>query len=400
MATNETLKGKFRKTSTHKNNVDKARGYKVKMNKIHIMHVIYSLGIGGAENILINLINEINQDIFISSICCIEKSGILATRIKRKDIKIFECYRGKGDYLLPLKLYKLFKKERVDVVHTYGWSGFDGIVAAKLAGIPLIIHTEVGRDIGEINNLKRRKILGRRLISSLVNHLVTVSEELKDSLIKTSKISPDKIICIHPGVSLEEFEFPIDKNKNKKGIGFKEDTIVIGSVGRLDPIKNYPNLIYAAREIINEYPDIRFVLVGDGPLKNKLESIIKELDLEGKVILLGRVDNVLPFLKIMDIFVLPSFSEGLSVSILESMACGLPIVATNVGGNPEIVLDGVTGILVPPENCSTLAMAIMKLIKNPEIAKEMGIAGQKRIKTEFSFSKMINSYEKLYKEVI
>jgi len=369
-------------------------------DKIHIMHVTFGLSMGGSENRLVNLINTSDSNIFNFSICCLTQSGIMATRLKRKDIKIFELHRkGKG-YLLWLRLALLFCKERIDIVHTHGWSGFDGVIGAKLARVPIIIHSEHGKDIEDIYCIKKRKIWGRKLISCLVNQLVTVSEEIKDSLVKTVKIPTKKILTIYSGVDIQRFNIKIDKIKKKEEIGIKGKNLVIGTVGRLDPIKDYNTLLYCAKEVLNEFPDLKFLFVGDGPVRRDLEKLATKLGLQEKVIFVGERMDIPELLNIMDIFVLPSLSEGLSNTILEAMASGLPVVATRVGGNPELIVDGETGFLVPPTDYQSLSKVIIQLLKDTSLTKRMGLAGQERVKKQFSLSKMVNSYEKLYKELI
>lgn len=369
-------------------------------DKIHIMHVIYGFSMGGAENRLANLINGIDQDTFISSICCIKKSGIIVTRLKRKDIKIFELHRKGKDYLLCLKLASLFRKEKVDIIHTHGWSGFDGVIGAKLACVPVIIHSEQGKDIEDIYNIKKRRILGRKLISYLVNQLVTVSEEIKESLAKTAKIPQEKILTIHTGVDIQRFNIKIDKIKKKEEVGIGGKVIVIGTVGRLDPIKSYDTLLYCAKEVLNEFPDLRFLFVGNGPMRRNLEELTIKLGIREKVTFIGERLDIPELLNIMDIFVLPSLSEGLSNTILEAMASGLPIIATRVGGNPEMVVDGETGFLVSPKDYQSLSKVIIQLLKNPSLCKKIGLTAQERAKNHFPLSKMIISYEELYKKLI
>lgn len=368
-------------------------------NKIHIMHVIYEFSMGGLENRLVNLMNVIDPNVFNFSICCIKKSGIMATRIKRKDIKIFELHRKSKNYLICLKLAMLFRKEKVDVIHTHGWSGFDGVIGAKLARVPVIIHSEQGKDIEDIYSIKKRRLWGRKLISYLANQVVTVSEEIKDSLVKTEKISPDKILTIHNGVDIQRFNINIDKIKKKEEVGIGSKDIVIGTVGRLDPIKSYDTFLYCAKEVISEFPDLRFLLVGDGPMRKNLEELSTKLGLQEKVTFIGERLDIPELLNIMDIFVLPSLSEGLSNTILEAMASGLPIITTRVGGNPEIIIDGETGFLVPPTDYQSLSKVLIQLLKAPSLAKKIGLAGQERAKRHFSLSKMVSSYEALYKEL-
>jgi sugar transferase (PEP-CTERM/EpsH1 system associated) len=369
------------------------------MNKLHIMHVLYSLDIGGMENIVVNLVNKLNPMYFSSSICCLGFVGRFEENVAQDRVKIFNLHKRPGhDPFLFLRLGTLFKRENVKIVNTYNWAGFfDGVLGAKIANVPVIIHSEHGKEYEDLDGIKRRRALTYKLILPIIpNAVVTVCEALKNDFIKLTNIKNEKIITIYNGVELEKFNPNIDIKKKKKEIGCNEEDIIIGTVGRLDPIKDYSTLIYAAKSVIEEFSNIKFLFIGDGAEFSKLKNLTHTLNISQNTIFLGSRNDVPQLLKIMYLFVLPSLSEGLSCTILEAMAAKLPVIATNVGGNPEIVINGKSGILFKPKDYHSLAKYIIDLIKNSTKAYDMGKYGFERIKRDFNLSKMISAYESLY----
>lgn len=371
------------------------------MEKIHIMHVIYSLEMGGMENGVINLVNKMDPTLFTSSICCLAKSGDYEKRIPL-NVKIFTMGKKEGHSpFLFIKLALLFKKEGVHIVHARNWAAlFDGIMGAWVAKIPAIVYSEHGKRYEDLFQIKKRRIWTQKiLLSHLTNKVVTVCEDLRKSFIELG-IRPEKIVTIYNGVEETKFDLKIDVLNKKKQIGCKEDDIIIGTVGRMDPIKDYTTLLRAASIIVKDFPKTKFLFVGGGAYLNELKKFTQTLKLNQKVIFLDKREDVPELLKIMNIFVLTSLSEGLSNTIIEAMASALPVIATNVGGNPELIIDNKSGILVPVGDYHLLSKAIMQLIKNPLKAEEMGKIAQERVKKYFALSKMIKTYEELYKSLV
>lgn len=372
------------------------------MKKIYIMHVVHGFGLGGMENGIVNLINGMDSNIFDFSICCLSKSGEAAKRIKRNDVEIFELHKKDGhDFFLWGKLSRLFQKEKVQIVHTHNWGTlFDGVIGAKIARVPIIVHSEHGLWYEDILHIKKRKLLTQKLIFNFIDQITTVCKDLERTLIKLTGIKEEKVICIPNGVKLQRFDVEIDKGSKRREIGIQENDIVVGIIGSLDPIKDHKTFLYAGVEIIKEFPNAKFLIIGDGSLKEELLSLSEKIGLGKRVLFLGQRDDIPEILKIMDVFISSSLREGMSNTILEAMAVGLPVIATKVGGTPEIVVDGKTGFLVCPANPKELAEGIIKVLKNPQQAKNMGKAGQEKVRENFSLNKMIKSYENLYKGLI
>jgi sugar transferase (PEP-CTERM/EpsH1 system associated) len=373
------------------------------MKKIRIFHVLHSLRTGGLENGVINLINELNSNRFDHVICCIDSSGPMAERLARP-VQI--CTLQKGDkraYLLPFKIAKIIRKMNPDIVHTRNWGAIDGIVAARLAGVRSVIHGEHGREATDPTggNSRRRRI--RKALRPLVKHFVAVSEELKTWLIEDVGISKEKITRIMNGVNTERFVPVQDKMLAKVRLGLDSGSLIIGTVGRLDPVKDYETLLRACARVIaqcgtriGEVSSIKVLIIGSGPLEDKLRCSAKELGIEETVLFLGERNNVPEILQAMDVFVLPSVTEGISNTILEAMACGLPVVATKVGGNSELINDNITGFLFPVGNDEKLGQILVDYISNPEMMRAHGEKGRTRCEAHFSLSRMVEAYAQLY----
>jgi len=365
--------------------------------KINIMHVLHSFDAGGLEEVVINLINHLNPSLFNVCVCSLTKGGAFKNRISQ-NIKIFELNKRQGnDYLIPFRLMKLFKQEKVQIVHTHNWGTLcEGTLGAKLAHIPIILHQEHGTLISVIKNKKRRILATKFLFSYVENQVITVSNTLRQAIIEFLNIDKSRIITIYNGIDVNKFDIIIDKSLKRKEIGLMNDDIVVGTIGRLAPVKNQKILIQAIGYLLNSVPQIKLIIVGKGPLEEELKTFTQNLNLSNKVLFLGQRDDIPELLKIMDVFSLPSLYEGISITLLEAMASGVPIVATNVGGNSEVVINEETGILIQPNDYIRLAEAINGIIKDKNKATRYTQAAKLQVKNKFSLKKMVMEYEKLY----
>jgi sugar transferase (PEP-CTERM/EpsH1 system associated) len=370
------------------------------MKPIKIMHVVHALGIGGLENGVVNLINHTNPDRFKHSICCISRSGQNAENLMKKNVEIFEMKKGEArDLFLPIKLAHLFKKAKVDIVHTRNWGAIDGIIGARLAGVPIAIHGEHGREITDPQGHNKRRNLIRKGLSYFIDSYITVSQELGEWLMTEVGIDKKKVQVICNGVDTTKFN-PDHKDLVRKKYSYTDKDIVIGTVGRLDPVKDQQLLIKAFAQLNSIYSKLVLLIIGDGPSWKSLEKLVDELGIRAKVHFLGARTDVPELLKLLDIFVLPSIAEGISNTILEAMATGLPVIATHVGGNPELVVDKETGYLIPKEDLGALVKSLDQYILNKHLRKQHGTAGRERAIREFSLERMIARYETLYTDLV
>jgi len=360
--------------------------------KINIMHIVFSLECGGAEKVAIGLSGKLNGGVFNSCICCLDAFGELSDEARKKEIEVILVKRKPGkDITLPFRLARIIKEKRIDLVHTHNMGPlFYGTLAAKLAGVPVVINTRHSRE-------KKRK---GSYVWNMNDAVITISEDAKKELLKWNRIDTKKTKVIHNGIDTNRYACLQDGSEARSMLNINTSTFVVGTVARLSPVKDQFTLIDAFSKVISETNDAKLIFVGDGALREELISYTKKLGIYDKVMFLGFRDDVFNILPTFDVFVLSSLTEGISLTLLEAMAAGRPIVATNVGGNPEVIIDGVTGFLIPPKEPQNMSEAIAKILQNPELAKQMGEAGRRRVEEKFSLERMVKEYRDLYEECL
>ena len=366
--------------------------------KIKILHILHSLHIGGLENGVVNLINHLDNDKFRHAICCISSSGAMAERLEQP-VEIFSLNKGnEKDYLLLFKIAKVIRKVRPHIVHTRNWAAIDGVIGAKLAGVKFIIHGEHGREATDPAgaNLIRRKI--RKGLNPFISGFVTVSHDLRRWLINDVGIPEKKVIQIINGVDTNKFAPQKNKKSLREKFGFDADAFLIGTVGRLDPVKDQKTLINALAVMIthSQNKKIKLMIAGSGPEEQEFKKMAAEIGVEDRIYFLGERSDIPELMQSMDVFVLPSIAEGVSNTILEAMACGLPIVASRVGGNHELIDYGKTGFLFVAGDYKELAGRLSFYLNNYPVLIEHGNNGRKRTEELFSLQRMVGRYEELY----
>lgn len=362
--------------------------------KIHIQHVLLSLEPGGLENGVVSVVNGLSADRFRSSICCLKHAGQFLARVS-PSIPVFEMGgQGGNDPWLPFRLARLFRETRPDVVHTRNAESFYyGFLGAKLAGIKCIVHSEHGRTFND----RAIRFVVQRWLSKHIQALFAVSEQLKHDLVKHVGIPEQRIRVLHNGVDLERFGAG-DRAAVRHQLGLRQTDLAIGSVGRLVPVKNYSLLLTAVAALDRE--NLVAVLVGDGPARAGLEDLAKTLGIGHQVRFLGHRDDITSLLAAMDIFVLPSTHEGMSNTLLEAMASGVPSIASDVGGNPEIISHGHDGYLFSSGDAPELARLLQRLCHDVDLRRSLGETGRARIASNFSIQAMIARYEDLYETTV
>jgi sugar transferase (PEP-CTERM/EpsH1 system associated) len=322
----------------------------------------------------------------------------MAERLK-KPVEIFSLDKGDGrDYLLPFKIAKIVKRIKPDIVHTRNWAAIDGVIGARLAGVKSVIHGEHGREASDLTgaNAIRKKI--RKALSPWISRFVTVSEELKRWLVHDVGIPEEKVIQIINGVDTKRFKPQESKRMFKKKFRFDEDSFIIGVVGRLDLVKDHDTILNAFRLFCsrNKNIKVKVIVIGTGPHEEKLRMRAKEMNISDNVMFLGDKDDVPQYYNCMDIYILSSIAEGISNTILEAMACGLPVIATHIGGTPELIDDNETGFLFSPGDYAGLSQKISVYFNNPEVVERHGINGRRKAEEHFSLSRMVRRYEEIY----
>ncbi len=371
-----------------------------------IAHIIYRLGIGGLENGLVNLINHMPEIRYRHVIICMTEYTDFRYRIYKKDVKFYQLHKREGkDPLVLLRLWKLLCKLKPDIVHTRNLGALECALPAFLAGVSIRIHGEHGRDMLDINGSNKKYIAIRKIFRPFISKYIALSKDLENWLHYSIGISREKIVQIYNGVDCEKFS-PERTVGNKTPLRSRAgpNIKIIGTVGRISAEKDQFSFVRALVVIFKKHPNLkrtlRFMIVGDGPLLDELRQMVTQSDLEKYVWLPGARDDIPELFNEMDVFVLPSLGEGVSNTILEAMASRLPVVATNVGGNPELVVEGETGMMVPSSDPDKLAFAILEYLENPEKIRIHGDAGRMRVEQEFSMKVMVNCYINIYNKAL
>jgi sugar transferase (PEP-CTERM/EpsH1 system associated) len=346
---------------------------------MRILHIMDSLGVGGTELGVANIV-ERTRDRIDHVMCCVRHDGAVADRLRRGGTEVIVVGKAAGnDWRVPLRLTRVCRRVAPDIVHTRNWGSIDGIVAARLARVPVIIHGEHGREAADPEGANRRRNRVRRLLAPLVDRVVTVSDQLRHWLIAQVGIPARKIAVLHNGVDVERFRPRPDRERLRATHGYSATDVVVGTVGRLDRVKDQGALLDALALLSREHPNLRMLIVGDGPEYPALQRRVTTDGFGGRARLLGYREDVPEMLSLMDVFVLPSVGEGMCNTILEAMAVGLPVIASAVGGNPELVKDGETGILVPACNRRAFAEAIARYATDADARLQHGDAGHEYV---------------------
>ena len=359
-------------------------------DKIKIFFIIGTLDIGGTEKQLAELVMSLDKSRFDIVVCCLSHGGPLISKLLDAGIRVevigFRGFRHNNrGYIrdLPLilsllsQLVSLIKKEQPHILHGFlFWAYILGAYTAKIAGIPIIIASR--RSLSNFKGDKWHYKLMERLANRFTELIIANSDAVKQDTLCQEKLDPSKVMTIYNGIDPTLYD-------DQPAPGFRaslnipEKTKVIGMVANLIHYKGHKFFIRACARIKSMYADVIFLLIGEGPMRIELEKLTRELGLEDDVVFLGRRSDVPLLLSIMDIFVLTSLEEGFSNAILEAMAAGKPVIATDVGGNSEAVIHGETGLLVPSMDSNSLADAINNMLCEPEMAEKMGRLAEKEL---------------------
>lgn len=368
------------------------------MKKVKVLHLVEDLRIGGLERVIADIAQGLDKQKFDVGVWCVARGGEVAAELEEKglDVKIlgtFSCYN-------PCRIVRiawLLKKSRADIVHTHGYfASVIGRSAAKIAGVPILIH-HMHSTYWEYG---KKHIFFERFLSLLTQKVVCCSKAVEDFVTEHLKVNPSKTIVVYNGVDEEKF-ISTENSALKTTLGIQSTDPVVGTVSSLYHHKGHRYLLQAVPLVLSVFPSTKFLIVGDGPLRKKLEGQAKDLNIAAHLVFTGRRKDIPGLLSVMDIFVLPScFREGLGISIIEAMASEKPVVATEIGGIPEVVADEETGYLVQPRNPDALAKAIVNLLQSPQRAKEMGRRGRTRFEERFTKRKMLSEVEHLYSSLM
>lgn len=367
-----------------------------------VVHVIRRLDYGGMETMLIDLINRMGDTPYRHAVICLKDYTGFRDRIASPAVEVFTLGKREGKDLISYwRLWRLLRRLRPALVNTYNLATLDVAPFARLAGCR-VVHAEHGWEAGR-EAVPSKYIRLRQLMRPFIDRFVAVSNDLQDWLRDTVGVSAARVVCIHNGVDDARFlRDASERLRARERLGIEEKTFVIGTVARLDPVKAQTLLVEAIGKLSGD-PGSRAVLllmVGEGPERGRLEALIRTRELDHLVQLIGARDDVPELLNAFDVFALPSCNEGVSIAVLEAMAAELPIVATRVGGNPEVVADGETGLLVVPGDAEALAAALARYRDDAALALAHGKKGRARMRSEFSLDSMVQRYLRLYDELL
>lgn len=378
-----------------------------KKQKIRVCHVVNALDVGGMENGVVNLCNNLDRSKFEPMICCLYHTGPMADRL-RPDVRVINMAQSQGKSILSVfRLARLFKQIKPDIVHTHAWGGGSlyGITGARLANVPVIINGEHGSFF-----LKNHQVILQRILARISNLTLSVSESLKRRIVKNLGIPDEKIKVFPNGVDTDKFtgnydwSYISEECTQKYGFSLNGNSFIIGSVASLKAEKNQIMLLEALREIKHENDGrkIKVIIVGDGPDLEKLMQFVRDNQLERDVVFLGNRQDIPQLLPAFDVLISTSISrhEGMSNVILEAMSSGLLVIATKSVGTTEVVREGETGFLIEENDVSALINKINLLRNDRELVRRMGAQARKIAKEQYSIAKMVENYEKLYLRIL
>lgn len=370
-----------------------------------IAHVVHRFDVGGLENGVVNLLNRMAAERYRHAVISLTDATEFRRRVLRDDVEFIEMHKtpGHGVKLFP-RLFRLFRRINPAIVHTRNLAALEASVPAWIAGVPLRVHGEHGRDVGDLDGSNRTYRLVRRVHRPFVSHYVAVSSDLEKYLLDTIGISSTRVTRIVNGVDTAAFA-PAAVRAPASGCPFVDPALwLCGTVGRLQPVKNQALLAKAFVRALERAPALRgrlrLIVVGEGPTRAELVDILSRAGVLDLAWLPGARNDVADVLRALDVFVLPSLAEGISNTILEAMASGLPVIATDVGGNGELVENGRTGALVTPGDTDALAEALLRHAQHPDQARAAGRAGRARAERLYGLDTMVGQYDTLYDRLL
>ena len=361
-----------------------------------VVHVMYRFDTGGLENGVVNLINHMPAHAYRHAVVALTEITDFRRRVQRDDVEFIALDKapGQGFWLYP-RLFRLFRRLRPAIVHSRNIGALEVQLPAWAAGVPVRVHGEHGWDVSDMDGSRYRGV--RRFYKPFVNRWIALSRELGHYLQEQVRVPASRITQAYNGVDTERFKAAPGGVQRIEGCPFDPaQHWIVGTVGRMSPVKDQTMLARAFIEAAPRAPQLRLAMIGDGPLRAQCQALLDEAGLADRAWLPGERSDVPDLMRGLHAFALPSLAEGISNTILEAMASGLPVVATEVGGNADLVQSDLTGLIVPRAEPSAMAAALLDLSADPTRAKAMGIAGRARVDAQFSLPAMVKTYQSVY----
>jgi sugar transferase (PEP-CTERM/EpsH1 system associated) len=366
---------------------------------------MYRFDVGGLENGIVNLINNMPSDAYRHVVISLTGITDFRKRIIRDDVQFIALEKPPGHVLwIYPQLFKLFRKLRPAIVHSRNLGALEVVVPAWAAGVPVRIHGEHGRDVGDLDGLSKKYQWVRRIYRPFETHFIALSRDLEHYLTARVGVPQASVAQIYNGVDAQRFH-PAGTRQPIAGCPFDEPAHwIVGTVGRMQTVKDQTTLARAFIRALEMAPELkgilRLVMIGDGPLRAQSQVLLEQAGLAALAWLPGERNDVPEILRGLDCFVLPSLAEGVSNTILEAMASGLPVIATNVGGNGELVEAGLSGELVPVGGVEAMAQSIVGYACDQALARAAGQAGRAAVERQYSMDAMVQRYQGLYDRLL
>jgi len=368
-------------------------------NPLRVLHILNRLATGGTENIVLRLVGGLNGEIFEHRLAALRgMDPAFNGNALPGGTLLLDGKKDSGFEFLILRLAGVMRAYRPHIVHSRNWGAIEAIPAARLAGVPVAIHSEHGYELDMLAGLPMRRRIFRRAAYGMADAVFAVTQELRDYHARQAWVSPERIRVLYNGVDTERFRPRADMRVLlRKKFELPEHRFIVGTVGRTVAIKDHPTFLRAIEIIVRDGVDAHALLVGSGPELQRNQQIAADSSvLAGRVTFIGDCDQVPDLLNAMDAFALTSISEGMSNTLLEAMATGLPVIATDVGGNPEVIVEGSSGWLFQPHDAESLAARLTLLATQENLRRQTGAAARERVVERFSLERMLEEYTQLY----
>ncbi len=366
---------------------------------IKIVHLATRLTLAGVGNVVASLVRGLPSPQYCPTVWCLEEADVVGQSLRAEGHQVVELRKTRRrDFALFFRLAARAGRERVDILHCHDeLSWFYGAVGARLTGKLRVVTTVHGRRF----DTSRRHLLEQKILANMSAAIIGVSSTLRQQVIDEIGISPDKVTVIRNGIAVEALKTQAERRRRtRKGIGIPEDAIVLGCVGRLDPVKNLDLLIEASAEALRVIPKLEVIMVGEGPSREHLAQKAMALGLGGKMHLLGLRKDVSDLLSATDLYICSSDREGISLSILEAMAAERAVIATAVGGNLELIEHDETGLLIRKGDRQALVQAILSLSLDAQARRRLGQKARQKVAANFSLNRMLLDYDCLYQSMM
>ena len=363
----------------------------------HIVHVVHRFDTGGMENGMVNLFNALPPQRYRHTVVALTGYSDFRRRISAQAVEFHALQRAPGHGLgWAARLWKLLRQLKPDLVHTRNLAALEAQFVAAAAGIRATVHGEHGRDVFDLHGRNWKYNLLRRAARPLVSNYIAVSQDLETWLRLTIRVPPHKLHQIYNGVDSAKFH----PREGARPAFAHPESIVFGSVGRMVEVKDYPMLARAFIQLVHRQPEraerARLVIVGEGPARGVCQALLQQAGLAHLAWLPGERDDIAEIMRAFDVFVLPSKNEGISNTVLEAQASGLPVIATAVGGNVELVKADVNGMLVAPGDINDMAQALLGYLDSPARIAEHGGQARRQAEQRFSIAAMAEAYARVY----